>query len=183
MTDGDDGGGGEEDELKEIKVMDGMLSGYFSPGELCGDGEDYDATRSRRRGPKAADWHVSLIFRVRRLYQWKSDKSISLSETTRVWHRRRWILHEPPSSPLQQQQQLVWRRQEVLLDGSVLGAFFLLNSDHVIDRLAVNVKRSITVKTPAERPPSLFFIHSFVKVTLTSACFSAAGCYFIKKKR
>lgn len=58
MTDGDGddgGGGGEEDELKEIKVMDGMLSGYFSPGELCGDGEDYDATRSRWRGPKAAD--------------------------------------------------------------------------------------------------------------------------------
>lgn len=49
MTDGDDddddgggGGAGEEDELKEIKVMDGMLSGYFSPRELCGDGEDYD---------------------------------------------------------------------------------------------------------------------------------------------
>lgn len=33
MTDGDDDdGGGEEDELKEIKVMDGTLSGYFSPG-------------------------------------------------------------------------------------------------------------------------------------------------------
>lgn len=55
MTDGDDDGGGEEDELKEIKVMDGMLSGYFSPGELCVDGEDYDATRRRWRRPKAAD--------------------------------------------------------------------------------------------------------------------------------
>lgn len=170
MTDGDDGGGGgEEDELKEIKVMDGMLSGYFSPGERCGDGEDYGATRSRWRGPKAADWHVSLIFLCK-----GSANGRQISQS--VWVRQHvcdivgdeFYMNPPPQQQQQQQRfahRQVCRRQGVLLDGSVLGAFpsKLKSCDWSVSGRSVTMEAALRDqpvnyrKSPAKRPLPLFF--------------------------
>lgn len=57
VTDGKE----DADEPTQIKVMDGMLSGYFRTARVCRDRRDYGDAQLLG-GPKPADWHTSLMF-------------------------------------------------------------------------------------------------------------------------